>query len=121
VAGNFNHEDCHYGPYALIVRSNWNRKLFGLIANTGIFYMEKVLEICKAGVYVSDSLYTSASLTTSALIVEPGQDNFELVIGQDMGNFLQQDEDMNLQGKVFEVLAPRVKRPASICELTGLS
>ncbi len=75
----------------------------------------------KAGVFVSDSLYSSGGLTTSGLVVEPGQANFELVIGEDMSQFAKQDEDMNLQGKVFEVLAPRIKRPASICEITGLS
>lgn len=112
--------DGHLGPYALILRSSWNRKLPTLIANTGIFYLEKVLELVKK-IFVSDSLYTSAGATTNALIVEPSQENFEMAIGQDLTTFNQQDEDMNINGKVYEVVAPRIKRPTSICEITGLT
>lgn len=111
----------HYGPYAAILRSTWFAKLRGLIASTAVFYLEKVKELVADGIFVSDSLFTSAGLTTNALVLEASQENFELVIGQDMTTFEQQDKDMNLRGKVFEVVAPRIKRPASICELTGLT
>jgi uncharacterized linocin/CFP29 family protein len=114
-------EDGHYGPYALVVRSAWYAKLRALIANTGIFYLEKVAELVKAGIFVSDNLFSSAGATTIALVCEPSQENFELVIGQDMSTWTVQDENMNTKGKVYEVVAPRIKRPASICELTGLS
>jgi uncharacterized linocin/CFP29 family protein len=113
--------DRHYGPYGLILRSSWLAKLRTLISNTGIFYLEKVAELVKAGVYVSDQLYTSAGLTTSALVAEPGQQNFEMVVGQDLATFMQQDEDMNVSGKVYEVVAPRINRPTSVCEVTGLT
>jgi uncharacterized linocin/CFP29 family protein len=112
--------DGHYGPYALIVRAAWHRKLYGLISNTGIMYIEKTREICSA-IYVSDSLYASDSGTDSALVVEPGEQNFEMGIGQDITTFTQQDEHMNTIGKVYEVVAPRIKRPTSICEITGLT
>jgi len=113
--------DGHYGPYALVVRASWHRKLWGLISNTGIMYIEKIREICTRGVFVSDSLYTSAAATTSALVLELGQENFEMGIGQDITTFMQQDEHMNSIGKVYEVVAPRIKRPTSICEITGLT
>jgi len=113
--------DGHFGPYALIVRAAWHRKLWALISNTGIMYIEKIREICTRGVFVSDSLYTSAAATTSALVLELGQENFEMGIAQDMTTFTQQDEHMNTIGKVYEVVAPRIKRPTSICEVTGLT
>jgi len=113
--------DGHYGPYSLVLRSSWYAQLRSLISGTAVFLLEKVAELVKSGIYVSDNLYTSAGLTTNALVVEPSQENFELVIGQDLTTFMQQDEDMNLQGKVFEVVAPRIKRPTSICEITGLT
>jgi uncharacterized linocin/CFP29 family protein len=113
--------DGHYGPYALIVRSTWYAKLRALISNTAVFYLEKVAELVKAGIYVSDNLYTSAGATTSALVVEPSQENFELGIAQDLTTFMQQDKDMSIWGKVYEVVAPRIKRPTSICEITGLT
>jgi len=112
--------DAHYGPYALIVRADWHRKLWALITNTGIMYIEKIREIV-SNVYVSDSVYSSAGGVDSALVVEPGPENFEMGIAQDMTTFTQQDEHMNTIGKVYEVVAPRIKRPTSICEVTGLT
>ncbi len=112
--------DGHYGAYALIVRAAWHRKLWGLITNTGIMYVEKIREIV-GSIYVSDSLYASDGGTDSALVVEPGEQNFEMGIGQDITTFTQQDEHMNTIGKVYEVVAPRIKRPTSICEITGLT
>jgi len=111
----------HYGPYALILRSSWAAKLRTLIANTGIFYLEKVQELVKAGIFVSDQLYTSVGATTSGLLLELAEGNFEMLVGQDLTTFMQQDNDMNINGKVYEVVAPRINRPASICEITGLT
>jgi uncharacterized linocin/CFP29 family protein len=111
----------HYGPYALVVRSAWYAKLRALIANTGIFYLEKVAELVKAGIFVSDNLFSTSGGTDIALVCEPSQENFELVVGQDMSTWTVQDENMNTKGKIYEVIAPRVKRPASICLLTGLT
>jgi uncharacterized linocin/CFP29 family protein len=113
--------DKHYGPYALLLRSSWLAKLRTLISNTGIFYLEKVAELVKAGIFVSDQLYTGGGLTTGAAVVEPGSSNFEMVVGQDLSTFMQQDEDMNVNGKVYEVVVPRINRPTSICEITGLT
>ena len=113
--------DGHMGPFAAVLRSTWAAKLRALVTNTATKWIEVIADLFKAGIYVSDSLYTSAGATTSALVVEPGQDNFEMVIGRDLSLFTKQDEDMNLQCKVHEVVAPRIKRPTSICEITGLT
>lgn len=113
--------DGHYGPYALVLRGSWAAKLRQLVSNTATMYQTVVAELFKAGIYVSDNMYTSAGGTDSALVVEPSQENFEVVVGRDLSVFTKQDDDMNLQGKVHEVVAPRIKRPASICEITGLT
>jgi len=113
--------DGHVGPYAAVLRSSWAAKLRALVTNTATKWIEVIQDLFKAGIYVSDSLYTSAGATTSALVAEPGQDNFDMVIGRDLSLFTKQDEDMNLQCKVHEVVAPRIKRPTSICEITGLT
>jgi uncharacterized linocin/CFP29 family protein len=113
--------DGHQGPYALILRSSWNQQLRTLISNTATFLLEKVAELVKAGIYVSDNLYASDGGVDSALVVEPSQENFEMVIGRDLSVFTKQDEDMNLQCKVHEVVAPRIKRPTSVCEITSLT
>jgi uncharacterized linocin/CFP29 family protein len=113
--------DGHTGPYAAILRSSWAAKLRALVSNTATKWIDVVKDLFAAGIYVSDSVYSSAGATTSALVVEPSQENFEMVIGRDLSTFTKQDEDMNLQCKVHEVVAPRIKRPTSICELTGLT
>jgi uncharacterized linocin/CFP29 family protein len=113
--------DGHMGPYAAVLRSSWAAKLRALVSNTATKWIEVIQDLFKAGIYVSDNLYTSAGATTIGLVVEPSQENFEMVIGRDLSLFTQQDEDMNLQCKVHEVVAPRIKRPASICEITGLT
>jgi uncharacterized linocin/CFP29 family protein len=113
--------DGHMGPYAAVLRSSWAAKLRAVVTNTATKWIEVIRDLFQAGIYVSDNLYTSAAATTIGLAVEPSQENFELVVGKDLSLFSQQDEDMNLQCKVFEVVAPRIKRPTSICELTGLT
>lgn len=111
----------HYGPFAAVFRAVQYRKLFGLIANTGILGIEKARELCTAGIFASDSVFSTAGATTSGLVVEPSADNFELVVGQDISTFMWQDKSMNIFGKVYEVVAPRIKRPTSIYEITGMS
>jgi uncharacterized linocin/CFP29 family protein len=114
--------DGHLGPYALVVKPSWWRQIAAAyVTNTAITIAEKVAELCQAGVYRTDSLKTSAGATTNALVVEPSQENFELVIGKDLEVRKQEDVRGNYECVVREVVAPRIKRPTSICEITGLT
>lgn len=113
--------DSHTGPYACILRSAWAAKLRALVSNTATKWIDVVRDLFAAGMYVSDSLFTSAAATTSALVVEPSQQNFELVIGEDVNTQKQPDLRGNLNCVTREVVAPRIKRPTSICEITGLT
>jgi uncharacterized linocin/CFP29 family protein len=113
--------DGHMGPYAAVLRSSWAAKLRDLVSNTATKWIDVVKDLFAAGIYVSDNVYSSAAATTSGLVLEPSQENFEMIIERDLTTFTKQDEDMNLQCKVHEVVAPRIKRPTSICELTGLT
>jgi uncharacterized linocin/CFP29 family protein len=97
--------DGHTGPYAAVLRSSWAAKLRALVTNTATKWIEVIQDLFKAGIYVSDNLYTSAGGVNSGLVVQPSQENFEIVIGKDMTLFSKQDEDMNLQCKVHEVVA----------------
>lgn len=113
--------DGHMGPYACVLRSSWAAKLRALVSNTAVKWIDVIRDLFAAGIYVSDSLYTSAAATTSALVLEPSQENFELIIGRDLEVRKQEDVRGNLKCIVREVVAPRIKRPTSICELTGLT
>ena len=115
--------DGHLGPYALITKPSWWRQIAAaFITNTATTIADKVAELVAAGVFVSDSLYESDGTTHNALVVEPRQDNFEMVVGQDLSeHYAPLDRNMILYGKTFEVVAPRIKRPTAICEITGLT
>ena len=47
--------------------------------------------------------------------------NFVLGIDQEISVYNWQDQDMNTIGKIWEVAAPFIKRPTSICEITGIT
>lgn len=115
--------DGHQGPYGLVLNSTFFGKLRALISNTAVMWLQAIQDagLFKAGILVSDNLKTSGGASTNALVLEPLQENFEMVIGQDLDVFTKQDEDMNLNCKVYEIVAPRIKRPTSICEITGLT
>ncbi len=119
-------EDGHTNKamYACVLRSSWAAKLRGLVSNTSTKWIDVIQgqnPLFPAGIYTSDSLFSSAGLTTSGLVLELGVDNFSMVIGRDMSVRSKEDDEMNLKGKVYEVVAPRVKRATAICELTGLT
>ena len=113
--------DGHYGPYAAVLRSSWAAKLRALVSNTATKWIDVVRDLFPAGIYVTDNLHTSAGLTTSALVVEPSQENFEMVVGRDLEVRKREDVRGNLECVAREVIAPRIKRPTSICEVTGLT
>jgi len=114
--------DGHYGPnYALICLSSQYATLRTLVANTSTFLFEVIAKMVPGGIFVSDNLYpaggSQASGAASALVIELQEDNFELVVGRDVSTYTYQDEDMNLAGKVYEVVTPRIKRADSICDI----
>jgi len=116
----------YYGPYKLIVRSTWYAKLEALGAGgagSDKWYFQAIGELIGGveNILVSDSLYTAAGLTTSALLVDVQPGNFNLVVGADITNHLAPKPDMNYFGRVWEAVVPVIKRPLAICEITGLT
>ena len=114
--------DGHYGPYALLVKPSWWRQIAAAyVTSTAVTIAEKVASLCTVGVFRTDSLKSSAGGVDNALVVEPSQENFELVIGRDLEVRKDQDVRGNYECVAREVLAPRIKRATSICEITGLT
>jgi uncharacterized linocin/CFP29 family protein len=110
------------GPYVLIGRVDLIRKLYQEIGTTGDTYLSFLKNNgIIDGVIADDGLFGAADVTTSALIVVPGRNNFELVVGQDLTTWEYQLQNMNKLFRVYEVVTPHIKRPESICELTGVS
>jgi uncharacterized linocin/CFP29 family protein len=115
-------EDGHNGPYDLIVRSAYMADLRLLIANTSTTALQV---LTSSGfirdIFVSDNLFAAAAATTSALVVEANPMNFVLGVGQEISVYHFTDENMNTKGKVWEIAVPFIKRPTSICEITGIA
>jgi uncharacterized linocin/CFP29 family protein len=113
-------EDGWYENYVLILRAALNARLRQVNTNTSDIVKAVLLQMIDK-IFVSDSIFSSAGATTSALVVSAEPSNFELGIAQDITQYSWQDKDQNTIGKVYEVLVPRVNQPTAICELTGLS
>jgi uncharacterized linocin/CFP29 family protein len=117
----------HQGPYKLILRTAQRAKLryFSLAAGADTWAFDRIAELlggpAEDTILASDSLYSSAGATTTGLVVEALPDNFDMVIGADMQTQLNPLINGNYWGRIWEALTPRIKRPLSICELTGLS
>jgi len=109
-------------PLALVARANQLSLLDALIANQTKTYRTALLDnnIVQA-IFESDNLFANDGGTDSAVVCVPGRQNFDLLQGQGMTTFLWQDEDMNILGKVYTVVVPRIRQPTSVCEITGLS
>jgi uncharacterized linocin/CFP29 family protein len=113
----------HYGPYAMILRSALKARLRQVNTNTSDLVQHVIEQMLGTGgqVLVSDSLYSSAGAVTSVIVCEPSPDNFVAGIAQDVSTNRFVDNNMNTVLKIYEVIAPRIKRATSICELTGVS
>lgn len=116
----------YYGPYRLILRSTWYAKLEALQAGgTGSdkWFFQAVGELIGGveNILISDNLYASDGGTDNAILMDVQPGNYDLLIGSDITNYLQQLPSMNYKGKVWEAVVPVVKRPKAICEITGLT
>ena len=116
-------EDGHTkGPFGLLGRVAWVRKLDAQISNTGLTWRKFLLANNIVDLIIGDdSIFSSAGLTTSALVVEVDKANFALAMAQDITERPTKLPSGDLFVRVFEVCTPHIKRPTSICEITGLT
>jgi uncharacterized linocin/CFP29 family protein len=115
--------DGYYGPYKLILGSDWYAQLRVLVGTTDSFAFQ-VLEDLLGGpenIVVSNNIFPADGVQDSVLLIDTSPGNFELLVGADITNNLAQLPTMNYQGKVWEAVVPVIKRPESICEITGLT
>lgn len=109
-----------YGPYRLIMQPRLYALLEILITNTDKWLFQAVGELIGGveNILVSSNLFeTAGGLTDSALLVDIGPGNLELLVGQDLTNYLHKLPSMNMQGKVWEAVVPVIKRPNCLWEI----
>lgn len=120
--GNLESSGFTKGPYVLGCPVATARKLDALITSTTKTYRQSILDNnIVSGIIADDMILASDAGTDGAFVVVPGKDNFSLKVAQDISVFTKELPNMNLLGSVYEVVTPFIKRPTSICEITGIT
>jgi len=115
--------DGYYGPYKLILGSDWYAQLRVLVGTTDSFAFQVIEDLLGGpeNIVVSNNIFPADGSQDSVLLIDTSPGNFELLVGADISNNLAQLPTMNYQGKVWEAVVPVFKRPEAICEITGLT
>lgn len=112
-----------YGPYKLILTPAWRAQLRAADANLHQWLFKSVGDLIGGveNILVSSSLFASDGGVDRVCLCQPGEDNFDLVVGEDAHTRTHEEKTGNIWGQVREVLAPRIKQPKSICEINALT
>lgn len=115
--------DGFYGPYKLILTPTWRQQLRARESNVDKWNFQLAGDLVGGveNILVTPNLYAADGGVDSVLLVQPGEDNFDLVVGEDMHTINHTERNKNIWLQVREVVAPRVKRPTAICEITSLT
>lgn len=106
--------DGYFGPYALVASPILYARMHRVHERTGVLEIRNVEELVTAGVFRSPVVPANR-----AVVVSVGAQNLDLAIAQDLVTAVLGPEKMNLEMRVFEILAPRIKRPQAIITLEG--
>lgn len=111
----------HYGPtYQLIVnpaQAKVQRKVTENAGGSAIKELETAL-----GGPVSERVVSWAKCPAGkAYLREVGSLNARLVVGLDLRNIELPKIGKSVRGQAIEIIATQIRRPASICEITGLT
>ncbi len=101
-----------YGPFAMVVSSNFYSKMQRIFDDTGVLEINQVRELMTAGVFQTPLLPDNG-----ALVVATGAENFDLAISQDLITAYLGPEKMNHPFRILEALVLRIKRPEAVCTL----
>ncbi len=113
--------DNFYGAYHLIMQSSAYLDSHTFIGNTAVMQIDKIRELIGGTVYVTPALKASDGGMDSAILLQPGAENMDLCVAQDLKTFHVELRDLNHFFKVYEAVVPRIKRPKAICEITGIT
>lgn len=103
-----------YGPYAMAVSPSLYAMMHRTYGGGSILEVEMVRELLTDGVFQSPVLKGE-----DVLVIATGQENMDLVIGQDLITAYLGPDGMDHSFRVFETLVLRIKRPGSICAFTS--
>jgi len=99
-----------YAPYAMVVSPSVYAIMHRNYDGGRILEIEMVRELATDGVFQSPVLKGD-----DALVIATGQENMDLVVGQDLITAYLGPDGMDHPFRVFETVVLRIKRAASIC------
>lgn len=102
--------DGFYGPYALVLSPKLYALANRVYENTGRLELEQIKEVVMGGVFRSARLASD-----QAVLVSTGPQNMDLAVSQDLITAYIDTDNLNHVFRVMEMVALRIKRPASIC------
>lgn len=101
-----------YGPYAMVVSPRLYALLHRVYEKTGVLEIHSVRALMKGGVFQSNVLKKDV-----AVVIAMGQNNVDLVVGQDMRVSYWGPANLNHRFRVWESAALRIKCPQAICTI----
>lgn len=122
--GNLESSGFTSGPYVLCAPVAEVRKLHvsGGAGYAGLTYYQFLLKNgILNGIIADDSIFPADGNQDGACVVVPGRENFSLQVARDITVHTAPLPNMNLFGRVYEVVTPMIKRPTSISEITAIT
>lgn len=115
--------DGFYGPYKLILTPTWRQQLRARESGVDRWNFQLAGDLIGGveNILVTPNLYAADGGVDSVLLIQPGKDNFELAVGEDLHTIQHLERNKNIWIQVREVVTPVIKRPTAICEITGLT
>jgi uncharacterized linocin/CFP29 family protein len=98
-----------YGPYTLVVSPDLYLQMQKLEKGTGRLQLERIRELVGGKIYQTPTLGEN-----KAVLLEKGQQNMDLVVGQDLITAYLGPENLNHVFRLLETVLLRIKRPNSI-------
>lgn len=113
----------HYGPYKMILTPTWRQQLRARESGVDKWNFQLAGDLIGGveNILVTPNLKAADGGVDSVLLVEPGEENFDLLIGEDAHTITHEERNKNIWAQVREVVAPRIRRPKAICEITDLT
>lgn len=113
----------HYGPYKLLLPPAFNAELRVAHPDLRQWLFQSLGDLLGGveNIIATPNLKAADGVADSALVVEPGEGNFDMIVGEDTHSRQFEEKEGNIWLQVREVVAPRIRRPKAIYEITGLT
>ncbi len=102
----------HYGPYTMAVSPQLYGQMVRNYGNTGMLELDQVKALLRGNVQPSSAIHDK-----KAVVIATGQQNLNLVVGQDLVTAYAGAENMNHIFRVFETVALLIRRPDAVCTI----